>query len=123
MNRDDEPERAPEDGRLIDAVERAFRPDPMDPARRAAFRSALEARLERRARGGRWLASGVAAAAAAAVALWIARPEDATPVQASASGAELYAFIDPEVPEYTRYLPDDYQALALMIETDPEGGP
>ena len=50
-----------------------------------------------------------------------AQPDDATPVPARAPGSELYAFIDPEVPEYTRYLPDDYQALALMIETEPEG--
>jgi len=110
-----------EDRRLIDAIDRAFRPDPMSPARRAAFRTALDARLERRARGGRWLVSGVAATAAAALAVWIARPEAATPEHAGASSSELYAFIDPEVPEYTRYLPDDYQALALMIEPEPGG--
>lgn len=120
MNRDDEFEQSAEDRRLIEAIDRAFRPEPMSPARRAAFRTALDTRLERRSRG-RWLAPGAAATAAAALALWIARPEDAVPVQAHASGSELYAFIDPEVPEYTRYLPDDYQALALMIDTEPEG--
>ena len=58
--------------------------------------------------------------AAAAFALWLARPGDPPTVPEGASGAEVYAFIDPEVPEYTRYLPDDYQALAAMIE--PEAG-
>jgi hypothetical protein len=114
MTRDDE------DRRLIDAIDRAFRPEPMSPARRAAFRTALDARIEQRARGKRWLVSGLAASAAAALALWIARPDATTPVPPNESGSELYAFIDPEVPEYTRYLPDDYQALALMIGAEPE---
>jgi anti-sigma-K factor RskA len=93
----------------------------MSPARRAAFRATLEERISRRANSWRWPALAFVATAAALVALWLTQPEKTPPVQASNQGSELYAFIDSdtvseELSASSSYLPDDYRALALLIE-------
>ncbi|MEX2206893.1 MAG: hypothetical protein WEF50_11760 [Myxococcota bacterium] len=132
MKRDDERERglSAEDARLIAAIDAGLRPEPISPARRAAFRAALDERIARGANPWRWLAPALAATAA--VALWLARPV-ATPTEPVAlaepalEDAELYAFMDydavaAELLGSSTYLPDDYRALALLIESE-EGEP
>jgi len=122
-NDEREPELSAEDGRLIGAIEVAMRPTPMSAARRAVFRATLEERIARGANPLRWLAPAFAATAAAAVTLWLVRPVETEPVQALLEDSELYAFIDSsagsaELTETSIYLPDDYRALALLIEPD-----
>ena len=134
MKRDAERERelSAEDGRLIAAIDAGFRPTPMSPARSKAFQATLEERIERGANPWLWLAPACAAAAAAAVTIWLVRPVETAPVEAvlvqpGLTDAELYAFIDSdavsaELTGSSSYLPDDYRALALLIESD-EGEP
>jgi anti-sigma-K factor RskA len=126
MKRDDEGERElpAEDERLIETIEAALRPAPMSAARRAAFRAKLDTRLARGASPWRWSVPALAATAAAAVALWLVRPVEREPVlQAALADSELYAFIESdavsgELTGTPTYLPDDYRALALLIESD-----
>jgi len=113
-----------DDRRLIESLRAEFRPDPMSPARAAAFRRALEERIERRARSRRFALPALASAAVAAAALWLALPA-ATPIEraATASSAEADAFVDPdalasELAQRPDYLPVDYQELALLLEDD-----
>lgn len=113
-----------DDRRLIESLRAAFRPDPMTPERAAAFRKALEARIERRARSRRLALPALATAAVAAGALWLALPatNPAGPA-ASATPAEADAFVDPdalasELAQRSDYLPVDYQELALLLEDD-----
>jgi len=120
---DSERDLTPEDRQLIERIDAAFRPAAMSAARRVAFRAALDERIERRNPARRWLAPALATTAAAAAALWFSQPEPAAPSLAAAESSELYAFIDPdavsgELSESPSYLPDDYLALALLIESD-----
>jgi hypothetical protein len=128
MKPDDERERelSAEDARMIAAIDAGLRPEPMSPARRAAFRAALDERIERSANPWRWLAPALAATAA--VTLWLARPV-ATPTETVAladpvaADAELQALMDydavaTELLGSSTYLPDDYRALALLIESE-----
>ena len=126
MKNPDENERvsSAEDRRLIAAIADATRPEPMSPTRRVMWRDALEERIARRARPWPWLVPLIASTAV--ISLWLALPEPAPAPQASLSGSELYAFIDPDsAPDAVResgiYLPDDYQALATLYESDVEG--
>jgi hypothetical protein len=113
-----ERELSPEDLRLIATIDAAFRPEAMSPTRRVMFREALDARIAKRTRPWHWLAPLIASAAA--ISLWLAQPESAP--QASLSGSDLYAFIEPDaLHESGRYLPDDYQALATLYEGDEAG--
>lgn len=126
MKTSDENERelSTEDRRLIARIDAAFRPEPMSPTRRVMWRDALEARIAQRSRPWHWLAPLIASAAV--ISLWLALPASTPAPQASLSGSELYAFIEPDsAPDAVResgiYLPDDYQALATLYEGD-EGG-
>jgi len=115
MNEDDE--------RLIRAIDAELRPEPMSPARRAAFRAALDERIAQRANPLRWLTPALATAAAAAVTLWLVRPVETEPVPLVVADTELYALIDSaadseELTGTPSYLPDDFRAIALWIEPD-----
>jgi hypothetical protein len=121
MKPDDERELAAEDRQLIEGIDAALRPAPMSAARRAAFRTALEERIAHAVNPWRWLAPAFAATAATAVTFWLIQPDEPPPVQASSEASELYAFIDSdavsaELTDVSSYLPDDYRALALLIE-------
>lgn len=124
MKPSDERELAVEDRRMIDAVDAALRPSPMSPARKAAFHARLEQRIARRNRSWPWLASAFATMATAAAALWLIRPAEAPVVPASSEGSVLYAFVDSaalstELTDASSYLPDDYLAIARLIEPEP----
>jgi hypothetical protein len=103
-----------EDRSWIDAVDEAYRPPAMDASRRVAFHEGVEARLRR----GRatWLVPALSAATALAV--WLALPE--TPQPTDGGEPALYAFIDPSLAteDQGEYLPDDYVALAALLEID-----
>jgi hypothetical protein len=89
----------------------------MDASRRVAFHERLEARLWRgRALRAAWLVPALSAATALAV--WLALPEAPQPTDVGEPA--LYAFIDPSVAteEQGEYLPDDYAALAALLEID-----
>ncbi len=106
-----------DDRRWIAAVDEAYRPPPNSTAGREAFHERLEARLERR-RALRLRALVPACAVAAAVAVWLALPgEPERPVE---SAPVLYAFVDPSLSaeDTGDYLPEDYQALAALLEID-----
>ncbi len=130
MKRDDERERelSAEDARLIAAIDAGMRPALMSPTRRAAFRAALDARIERGSSPWRWLAPACAATAAAAVALWLVPPVEPEAVQvalvrSTPEAAARYPFSDDdavsaELTASSSYLPDDYRALALLIESE-----
>ncbi len=116
-----EPELSAEDRSLVAAIDAAFRPAPMRATRRAELRADLHARLDRGSRAWRWLAPALAGAAA--LALWLVRPVSVPVPAASRAGSELYAFIEPDaapdaVGEAGIYLPDDYRAIAALIEDD-----
>ena len=110
-----------EDARLIRAIDASLRPEPMDPARRSEFRAALEARIEQGAHPWRWLAPTGVALAAAAVTVWLVRPVAVEPEPLQVASAELYPLGDlaaDELADGATYLPDDYRALALLIESE-----
>jgi hypothetical protein len=123
-----------EDRRLVDTIAQGLRPEPMDPARRAAFRRALDRRLERRMRTRRGVALAALASGAAAWLVWLAKPtgspepRTATPQSAAAPAqpSMLLAFVAPD--EYSdervepdAYLPREYAALAHLLELDDAG--
>lgn len=106
-----------EDRNWIAAVDEAYRPPAMNAAQRVAFHERLEARLRsRRTLRAAWLVPALAGATALAV--WLALPE--TPQPTDIEEPALYAFIDPSVAteEQGEYLPDDYVALAALLEID-----
>jgi len=113
---------------MVATIEAGLRPPPMSPARRAAFRAALDERVARSSSPWLFVAPACAATAAAAVALWLIRPVETEPVQIALAqpvrtDAELYAFSDydavsAELTGSSTYLPDDYRALALLIESE-----
>jgi hypothetical protein len=110
------------DERLIETLRRDFQPEPMSPARAAAFRRELESRLEGRPRW-RLALPAFALAAAAALALWLALPGAQPNESTVTTSAELDAFVDPEtlaseITEPASYLPSDYQELALLLDGD-----
>jgi hypothetical protein len=113
-----------DDRHWLEALRDGFRPEPMSPSRAAAFRRALDARLERRARARRFALPALAGAALAALALWLAWPVTrATELDAGVTSAEIDSFVDPdtfasELAERGDYLPADYQGLALLLEDD-----
>jgi hypothetical protein len=110
--------RSDDDRDLIEAIERSFRPEPMDAARRATFRRGLDARLARPPRVRRIALPGLAVAAAAA-ALWLAIP--IAPAPSPSEEAAFSAFVDPddESARSDDYLPEDYVVLASLLELDP----
>ena len=119
--REREHELSHEDRRLIRAIDAGLRPAEPSAARRAALRAELEARIERGAHPWRWLAPSAAALAAAAVTLWLVRPVATEPEPVRSAAGELYALSQlatggEDLLETPAYLPDDYRALALLIE-------
>src|SRR5258708_6100193 len=110
--------------RWLEALRDEVRPEPMSPQRAAAFRRALAERIERRASARRFALPGLASAAVAALALWVAWPASAPiEVDASATSAELDEYVDPdafasELAGRGDYLPADYQGLALLLDHD-----
>jgi hypothetical protein len=108
----------PDDDRdLLEAIRRAFRPEPMDAARQSAFRRRLEERL---ARGPRALhvAAPALAVATAVAALWIAIP--VAQERLATDETEFSAFVDPD-PAFSpsdESLPEDYVVLASLLELD-----
>lgn len=112
------------DDRWLEALRDAFRPEPMSPERAAAFRRALDERIERSAGARRFALPAFAAAVAAAAALWLAWPvTPPTDANTAATSAGLDSFVDPdesasELVERRDYLPADYQGLALLLEDD-----
>jgi hypothetical protein len=128
---DSEPEVTAKDRRLIDAIARTFRPDPVDPARRAAFRREIEERLERPdGRAWEWaIALATTSVAAVFFWLWFASVPQGPPAETAATeerapaageDQDLYAFTDPDddgdAAEPEDYLPDEYLALASYLD-------
>jgi hypothetical protein len=106
-----------EDRNWIAAVDEAYRPPEMTAAQRVDFRERLEARLwRRRALRAAWLVPALTGATALGV--WLALPE--APQPTDVSEAPLYAYIDPSAAteEQGEYLPEDYVALAALLEID-----
>lgn len=125
MKNHDERDRelAPDDRRWIEVVDGAFRPEPMDSVRASAFERRLSERLEHRARM-LWIAGPALVLATGAAALWLYTGRVATAPSADRSAPTFYAFADPDVAtadlvEPDDYLPDDYRALASIIESEP----
>ena len=118
-----------EDRELIDAIEAGLRPRPMDPVRAARFRRAVEERLERPRT--RWRAGLVVAApAAAGAALWLAIPDAPSPaptevaVEEPEANDEVSPLLYADAEAYDQsltpedYLPEDYLALASVLDLD-----
>lgn len=139
MKRKDEtrPVVTSEERRLIDAIAEGLRPEPMGPARQAAFRRALEARLERRRFASRWIALGAAATAAAAVSALLllsraperparraAVPAEEKPLEQNVSMYDALVASGEyggEGPDPRAYLPDDYLVLATLVGVETDG--
>lgn len=113
-----------DDRRWLEALRDGFRPEPMSPARAAAFRRALDERIERRSAARRFALPALAGAAITALALWLAWPvTTAIEPDTAVTSAELEAYVDPdafasELAERGEYLPADYQGLALLLDDD-----
>jgi hypothetical protein len=113
-----------DDHRWLETLRDEFRPEPTSPQRAAAFRRALDERMERRAGTRRFALPALAGAAVAVVTLWLAWPATVpTKMDAVATSAEIDEFVDPdgfasEVADRGDYLPADYQGLALLLEDD-----
>jgi hypothetical protein len=112
------PEPRDEDRELVELIAASYRPAPMSPARQAAFRRSLEARLSRRVRLSGLPAFAVAASAALLAVLWIGAPRSGGPGGEPAArrigrAPSLYAFVDGDSDEF---LPDDYLVLASVFE-------
>jgi hypothetical protein len=79
---------SPEEHRFIEQLREGFAPGPMPPARRAALRAAVEARLE--GRSWRWLlVPALGGAVAAGLAAWLVLFSPSSPV--NGPGADLAA--------------------------------
>lgn len=115
-------ELAPEERSLIDAIDASFRPAPADALRAARFAQAVERRIERHRRMRRIaLPAGAVAAAALAALLWSVF--STTPARDDLDPTLLQAFADPQLDASDwsaadDYLPDDYRALASLMEAD-----
>jgi hypothetical protein len=111
-----------DDRDLVEAIDRSFRPEPMDPIRAAAFRRRLEERLARRPLASRLRFPAVAATAAVATAMavWLALPLEPRTTNGEENG--LSAFVDPDATadRSDDYLPEDYVVLASLLELEPE---
>lgn len=122
------------DRRVIAAVAKRFRPEPMSPARQAAFRRRIEERLPPRQRFSWEAAALVGAAAAAAALLWISSTSvpEAPPMPVAASqpsslqseeniGDALLAAAEEDgdtTLSEDDYLPRDYIVLASYLEVE-----
>ena len=118
------------DDRWLETVRDEFRPEPMTPARAAAFRRGLDERLNTKRPARRFAVPALTAAAAAALVLWLGWPvtPPATSTSAEVTAADVDSYSDPEtfaadLTDRGEYLPADYQALALLLEDDTAAGP
>ncbi|HTO70180.1 MAG TPA: hypothetical protein VMR31_10005 [Myxococcota bacterium] len=113
-----------EDERWIEAVRREFVPDTLRPERAAELRRELARRIAADEPRRRFALPALAGAVVAALALWLAAPvRIATNRDASVTGAEIDAYVDPdavasEISERPDYLPADYENLALLLDDD-----
>jgi hypothetical protein len=110
------------DDRWIETVRDELRPEPLTPARAAALRRELDERIAERPTR-RFALPALAAAAAAALVLWLGWPVTPPVTSASAEVADVDSYSDPEtfatdLADRGEYLPADYQALALLLEDD-----
>lgn len=129
--RDPTPPGRERDREFIRRLAATYDPGPLSPEARVAFNRALEERLGRRQRARLWLpALGVAAAVL--VAAWLAS-RDTAPVPGAPAGGtvtaraegsadweyeELYPteFNDGAVREDGDFLPDEYRAIASLLD-------
>ena len=121
-----------EDEEFVERLAARFSPEPLSPARRAAFDDALAARIARRRH--RWLLVPALATAAVAAALaWLAAPgafdpekigpENRDDVIAEATAATLWelelfdpdAFAERDDSDDLEQLPEDYAAIAVVF--------
>ena len=125
------PELTSEEASFVERVTTSYAPPPMSPSQRVAFRQRLDARLGPRRRT--WLVAPLAgvAAAAAALALWLAVPGAVEPIPGATPGAHNRATAAPEESEDGSIdealfalttsderdgsLPDDYAAIASLL--------
>ena len=126
MRRESDTDISAADRDWIAAIDRSYRPEPMNAWRQAAFQAELGKRVRESRRVRRnWLA--LAASATAALALWLAtqrvdRPASSDPLanESDSSMPVVYAFVTPE-----RYgaslLPDDYAELASVLGLEDSG--
>jgi len=117
-------ELAPGEHELIELIGAALLPAPADARGAARFARELEQRIERRRRV-RSLALPAAALATAALAALLWSKTVGAPEPGIEGATLLQAFADPHPGDATEwqenddYLPDDYRALASLMETSP----
>jgi hypothetical protein len=120
-NEPDERELAAEERSLVEWIDAAFRPAASD-GQGKRFVRRIERRIERRRRVQRVALPAVALAASALAALLWSLSSQTASVD-GAEGTLLQAFADPpagtdEMVEPDDYLPDDYRALASLMQDD-----
>lgn len=120
---DESPEpMTPEDARLVQRISAACAPPAMTPVRRARFDADLDARLAReRWRFAPWIAAAVTAGAAALLVLAYApRGPGVREVADDADTDEAFmlAVAGDSSIDFEAALPAEYQAIALMLETE-----
>ena len=108
----------PPDDVFVQRLREGFAPPASSPARDARFDQALRARLERRPKT--WmmqalLTSGAVAAAATVVAVALSSGAPAPTTQVDWLSAALD---EPLLEQPTHDLPEEYEALALLIDDD-----
>jgi hypothetical protein len=118
-----EPDVNAEDRRFIGALRKAYEPQAMTPARRAALRQAVESSLAQRRR--LWVVvPALGSAVAAAVAAWfvlVSPSPPSSPVAGSGAFAweeELFFsndLLEAESGPDAEFLPDDYEAIAAYF--------
>jgi hypothetical protein len=130
VNRDEGTPLRDEDREFAERLAASFSPAPLSPTQRAAFREALEARLERRRNRLLVPALAAAAGAAAAALVWLVAPGAFDPAATGRGAAEdivaepsaaapwgmglldLDSLIDANGTDDLERLPDDYAAIA-----------
>lgn len=111
----------PEERAFVDGLAAHYAPPPWNPAQRAEFDAALQARFERPQRPG-WLVPALAGAAVAALIWFSFSPgppvDPSRPVVASAWESELFLSSDLtplDEGDEGEALPDDYVAIANLF--------
>jgi hypothetical protein len=131
-NQDERTPLRAEDEEFVERLAARFSPEPLSPARRAAFDDALAARIARRRH--RWLLVPALATAAVAAALaWLVAPGAFDPAKIGpANGDDVIAettadtlwelelldpnaFVERDEADDLEQLPDDYAAIAVVF--------
>lgn len=111
-----------EDAALVQSISDAYAPPPMTAVRRARFDADLEVRLAReRWRFAPWLAAALTAGAAALLVLSYMPRSAAVPevaYDADADTAFMLAVAGDSSFEFEAALPAEYQAIALMLDSE-----